>query len=196
MSEFAGVIASAAGLVYKLAKSFKGAPGEFSEISRELQSFHFVVTDLQEQYKDPTSSLNRFSTSKKSELVEMTENLVATMKELEDLYKRYKRMGRLHWLRFKLGLENLSAMRSKLTVQISTVNTFINGLNMATNSRMELKFERMEPILQEIFQLLHEQTQESLELAETVVSAQRNNNDATASWARLEMNLRTEGIPL
>lgn len=174
---------------HKLGKAFQNAPGEFSEISRELQSFHFVVADLKEQAEDPNSSFNRHATSKKAELVAMTQNLVATMKELEVLYTRYQRMGRRDWLRFRLGTEDLSAMRSKLTVQISAVNAFINGLNMASISRLE-------PMLETIFQLLNRQIHGSMEMAEKIVNTQSGKDLIAASWARLEMGLRVEGVPL
>jgi hypothetical protein len=68
-----------------LYKAFKDAPGEFSEISRELHSFYIVVADLMEQAKDPESFLNRRATPKRLELIALQDNLVATMEELQDL---------------------------------------------------------------------------------------------------------------
>ena len=79
-------------------------------------------------------------------------------------------------------------MRSKLTVQISTANTFVGSLNMATLGRMELMLER-------IFRLLDERAKGNVDVAQTILSVKTEDEDNGVSWAMLEMDLRTEGIP-
>lgn len=82
------------------------------------------------------------------------------------------------------------AVRGKLTVQIAAVNAFVAGANMTTLGRME-------PMLEKIFYYLDRQAKGGLNAAQTVLSAQVEITDEEdgASWARLEMELRTEGIP-
>jgi hypothetical protein len=65
------------------------------------------------------------------------------MKELQDLYKRYERMGRISWSRFQLGQENLAEIRGKLTVQISALNSFMGSLTLGTLGRMEPMLQRI-----------------------------------------------------
>jgi hypothetical protein len=78
------------------------------------------------------------------------------MGELQDLFDRYQRMGRVAWLQFALGQDVLMVKRGKLTVQIAAVNAFIAGLNMTT-------LERMEPMLEKIFYYLDKQARGSLD---------------------------------
>jgi hypothetical protein len=92
------------------------------------------------------------------------------------------------WLRFRIGMENLAALRSKLTIHISAVNAFVSGLNASTLSRME-------PMLERIYLLLDERAKGNLDRAQTVLTAKNEGDEDGASWAILEMDLMTEGIP-
>ncbi|KAE9362786.1 ankyrin [Stipitochalara longipes BDJ] len=115
-------------LTVSLYRSFKNAPGEFSEASRQLQSLHIVISDIADQAEYQDSLLNRNGAMRGHELAEIRENLSETMKELEDLHRRYQKMGRVSWSRFQLGQEDLASVRSKLTVQISSLNAFMSSL--------------------------------------------------------------------
>lgn len=172
-------------LVLSLYKAFKNAPGEFNEISRELQSFYIVVADLMEQAEDENSLLNREGVSRKQELLALRDNLLGTMQELQDLHERYKRMGRISWSRFSLGQENLGAMRSKLVVEITAVNTFMSSLMLGALGRME-------PMLRRIYQLLDERAKADVAIAQSILSARSRPG---SDWAPLELLLKTEGIP-
>lgn len=77
-------------------------------------------------------------------------------------------------------------MRGNLTVQISALNTFIGSLAI-------LALGRMEPMLQKIYGLLDERAKGSVVAAQSVLSVASDRQDA---WERLELDLRTEGIPL
>lgn len=79
----------------KLYKAFKDSTDEFQAISRELHSFYIVVADLNAQAGDLESSLNRHAPAKRLELVKLRDNLLSTMGELQDLFDRYQRMGRI-----------------------------------------------------------------------------------------------------
>jgi hypothetical protein len=48
-------------LTISLYRSFKNAPGEFSEISGQLQSLHIVIADLTDQAQEENSPMNRNS---------------------------------------------------------------------------------------------------------------------------------------
>jgi hypothetical protein len=105
-------------LTLKLYRAFKDAPAEFNEISGELSSFHIVLCDLKDQAYDSNSLLNRHGASRRADLIEIVNNMLSTLRELEDLYSRYEQMGRNPWLRMQLGQEQLSTLRGKLNMQI------------------------------------------------------------------------------
>lgn len=98
-----GDFLAAGQLALKIYQSIRDAPDKFTEISRTLSSIHTVLADLTAQAGSSTSLLNRNGSEKKQELLLIIENLTHTMEELEDLYKRFIRMGRNAWRRFQLG---------------------------------------------------------------------------------------------
>jgi hypothetical protein len=181
-----GDFVTVSSLTIALYKAFKNAPVEFVEISHQLQSLHIVIAELKEQAEQDQSPLNQNGARRQRELFEIRDNLLETMKELQDLHKRFERMGRISWSRFQLGQENLAAIRGKLTVQISALNAFMGSLTLGALGRME-------PILQRIHQLLDERARGSIAAAQSVLSAM---SDRQEDWQRLEMELRMEGIPL
>ncbi|KAF8853653.1 hypothetical protein BDZ45DRAFT_748373 [Acephala macrosclerotiorum] len=172
-------------LALSLYRSFKGAPSEFREISRQLESFYIVLVDLNEQSREPTSLLNRNGASRRQEMFVLRDNLMATMEELEDLYKRYKRMGRISWARLDFGQRDLSTLTGKLTVHLAALNAFIGNLTISALGRME-------PMLARIHQLLDERVKDNLIMAQTVLGAK---DDVAGNWDRMAMELRTDGIP-
>jgi ankyrin repeat protein len=173
-------------LTVSLYRSFKCAPDEFSEISRQLQSLHIAIAELSDQAQQENSLLKRNGANRSQELFTIRENLLKTLKELEDLHKRYQQMGRISWSRFQLGQESLTAIREKLTMQISALNAFIGSLAIAALGRME-------PMIQRIHDLLDERARGSAAAAQSVLSAASDRPDA---WEFLELDLKTEGIPL
>ena len=181
-----GDFVTVSSLTIVLYKAFKNAPIEFVEISHQLQSLHIVIAELKEQAEEEQSPLNQNGARRQRELFEIRDNLLETMKELQDLHKRYERMGRISWSRFQLGQENLAAIRSKLTLRISALNAFMGSLTLGALGRME-------PMLQRIHQLLDERARGSIAAAQSVLSAMSARKE---DWQRLEMELRMEGIPL
>jgi hypothetical protein len=181
-----GDFVTVSSLTIALYKAFKNAPIEFVEISHQLQSLHIVIAELKEQAEQEQSPLNQNGARHQRELFQIRDNLLETMKELQDLHKRYERMGRISWSRFQLGQENLAAIRGKLTVRISALNFFVGSLTLGALGRME-------PMLQRIHQLLDERARGSITAAQSVLSAM---SDRQEDWQWLEMELRMEGIPL
>ena len=71
-------------------------------------------------------------------------------------------------------------------MQISVLNAFMGSLAAAALGRME-------PMLKRIHDILDEQVKRSMTIAESVLGA---SEDQDEGWKRLELDLRTEGIPL
>lgn len=174
-------------LTLRLYRAFKDAPAEFNEISGQLSSFHIVLCDLKDQADDPNSLLNRHGAPRRADLIETVNNMLSTLRELEDLYSRYEQMGRRPWLRMQLGQEQLSTLREKLTMHIGLINQFTVSLTVRAVGRME-------PMIARIYQLLQEGVRSDRRKAETVRSA--HDKDTLHSWEALELELRTEGIPV
>jgi len=175
-------------LTISLYNEFKTAPKEFKEINRQLESLNILIADLKEQGNQEQSPLNQYGRDRQHELNEPRENLTETMEELKDLHKRYRKMGRISWSRFQLGQENLAALRSKLGLQTSALNAFMGRLTLGALGRME-------PMLQRIYYLLVERANESVAIAQTILSVKDGPQEESDDWAMLEMELKTEGIP-
>lgn len=173
-------------LTLQIYRSFKGAPAEFAEISRQLSSFHIVIHDIQDQAQDEASLLNRHGASRREELLTLCGNLTMTLKELEDLFKRYSHMGRNAWLRVRLGQEDLSRLREKLSLHIGLIDQFMNSLTVAAVGRME-------PMMEQIYNLLRDSLRDNQGRARTVLSARELDTEET--WQPLAFELQAEGIP-
>jgi hypothetical protein len=173
-------------LAVSLHRSFKGAPREFQETSRQLESLHIVLADLNLQSKEPESLLNRQGPMRESELKSIGKNLKDTMEELEDIHERYQRMGRISWARFEFGQKDLAAIRGKLTLQIAAFNAFMASLSIGVLGRME-------PMLLRMYQLLEERAKNSEVMAQTILSITSDVTNHSA-WDRVRMEPRTEGV--
>lgn len=79
-------------------------------------------------------------------------------------------------------------MRSKLIVQISAVNAFDSSLSMGA-------LRRMEPMLQQISMLLNRRVRGDVVMAQTILSANIEDEPDSASCAILELELRSDGDP-
>ncbi len=109
-----------------LYRSFKGAPGEFTEISNQLQSLNMLIADIFDRAQDKHSLLNRNGYTRRQELFAIRDNLVQTMNELADLHRQCRNVST--WTRLQLGTTDLAVMRGNLTVHISALNAFVGSL--------------------------------------------------------------------
>jgi len=175
-------------VVLRLYNACQNAPKEFQEISGELSSIHTVLFGLSEQAKDPTSLLLQRGGDRGLEWTRIRENLETTLAELQDLVKRYETMGRNAWRRARLGMENLTALRSKFGFHLAVINTFVSSLSLSALGRME-------PVLGRIECLLRESVREERagHKTPTVLTAHETGDEV--SWKQIEMDLLLEGIP-
>jgi len=75
-------------LTMSLYKSFRGAPGEFVEVSRQLRSVYILIEELRDQVQEQGSLVNRLGAVPRKELGVICGNLRGVMGELEDLKGR------------------------------------------------------------------------------------------------------------
>ncbi|PMD32682.1 hypothetical protein L207DRAFT_571955 [Hyaloscypha variabilis F] len=175
-------------LTIRLWRSFKDAPAEFAEITRELASISNMITDLSDQAGSQTSLLNRRGASRKQELLALCDNLNGTLEELEDIHRKYQLMGRNAWVRVQLGERDLTPLRTRLGLHLNLLNGFVNSLTMAAVGRME-------PMMVEILRILHNSAKGHGLGARSLLDAQ-SSSGRDEQWGRVEIELQSEGIPL
>lgn len=174
-------------LVLDLYNACKDAPGEFQEICRELSSIHTVLAGLATQAQDPTSLLITQGKERIPEWTKIQENLEFTLGELQDLVKRYYKMGRNAWLRIQFVSENLTQLRGRLNFHLNVINAFVGSLSLSALGRMEPALGRIEVMLRESVQEEKRGDKEP-----TVLSAYENND--AISWEKVERDLALEGV--
>ncbi len=174
-------------LVLDLYNACKDAPGEFQEICHELSSIHTVLSGLATQAQDPTSLLIKQGKERIPEWTKIQENLEFTLGELQDLVKRYYKMGRNAWLRIQFVSENLTQLRGRLNFHLNVINAFVGSLSLSTLGRMEPALGRIEVMLRESVQEERRGDKEP-----TVLSAYENND--SISWEKVERDLALEGV--
>jgi hypothetical protein len=174
-------------LVLDLYNACKDAPGEFQEICRELSSIHTVLSGLATQAQDPTSLLINQGKERIPEWMKIQENLEFTLGELQDLVKRYYKMGRNAWLRIQFVSENLAQLRGRLSFHLNVINAFVGSLSLSALGRMEPALGRIEVMLRESVKEEKRGDKEP-----TVLSAYENND--AISWEKVERDLALEGV--
>lgn len=172
-------------LTLYLCRAYKGAPAEFDEIKRELSSFYIVTQDLEDQAGQETSLLNRRGAIRKEELDALLNNLMGTLGELQALHQKYGSMGGSFWKRVQLGDKDLNALRTKLMTHIALINSFMASLTMASVGRME---SMMQKVLHVFLS-----TSRGPNGVQSLLDAQTSSG---GGWERIELELRSEGIPV
>lgn len=170
-------------LTWTLYRSCKGAPGEFEELSRELNSLHTILLELEDEARSPTSLLNRRGTARKSELDTLLNNLSSVLRQIEDIAKRYNSLGKDQkktWDRVKFAAEDLTDLRGKLSFHVNSIQLIIASLSAGSLARIE-------GILDELVQDIKTGRKEP-----TVIST--NEDDEEVAWSELERELIGDGI--
>ena len=171
-------------LTWTVYKACKGAPGEFQELSRELSTLHTILHELGDNATIPTSLLNRYGSGRKLELEALLGNLSSTLKQVEDIVKRYHSLGRDQkktWDRVKFATKDLVDLRSKLQFHINGINLFIGSLSAGSLARIEL-------VLDELVRDVKAGRKEP-----SIVSSVYEANDEL-SWDELERELADDSI--
>ena len=109
---------------YKIAR---GAPQEFQLLVGEISTLSNSLNILQEEVKDPTSTLVQAGEDRVRMVNEMVSRVGETLKLLEKFAKNYEILGsgskkRQIWARFKWSVDfsKIDALRSKVRTSISS----------------------------------------------------------------------------
>ena len=115
-------------------------PGEFKEISSELNSLDITPRELRDEAETPSSLLNRRGVERKDELETILYNISGVLKELQDLVARYHSLGRhqkKNWGRFVFAGKYIQRLRGKLVLYTSTIGLFMTSLSTRSLARKE-----------------------------------------------------------
>lgn len=180
-----GDIVKVGELAYKIWVACSSAPAEFHELSRELSSIHITLRSLGEDASNPTSLLCRRGVEKKDELLQMVSVLEISLKEVEELLEKYKRLGlarkRDFWQRLGFSRHQLNELRDKLLMHLTAINSFYATLQSGSLSRIEV-------ILEEMWKEIRRGEREP-----TILSVTSDPSNASG-WQLLERELGSEGI--
>ncbi|KAF7510901.1 hypothetical protein GJ744_005731 [Endocarpon pusillum] len=170
-------------LAWKVYRACKDARGDFLEISREVNTLHTVLKEVQDESNNDLSPLNRRGTCRKAELTTLVDNAENALKELDDIVNRYQRLGRKQkdvWIRARFATERLDSIRGKLTFHISAIGLFMSSLSTGTLGRIE---EIWDDLVKEVRAGKREPS---------IISAHET-NDVTV-WQEIVTELASEGI--
>jgi archaellum component FlaF (FlaF/FlaG flagellin family) len=129
----------------------RDGPSEFRELNREIQSFEIVIQRISTDAKNPQSRLNRKGTARKKDFDQIVENCKITMEEIRKFVDKHSAIDRSDggaagavrrvWNSYQVGSEDLNNMRGKLIFWISCINSFLNSLDPAAQTRIEHKLD-------------------------------------------------------
>lgn len=121
-------------LALHLYTAYRAAPAEFRELSRELIQLHTTFEELNNDLKDPRSTLLRSGQQRMERLEVLRQNCGDILEELQDMYDEYKKLetrGRkLSWKRMKLVImEDLRGIHERLARNSRAIQLFMTKVN-------------------------------------------------------------------
>ncbi|KAG8533998.1 uncharacterized protein KY384_000840 [Bacidia gigantensis] len=170
-------------LAWNIYRSCKGMRAEFEEVGREALAAHTVMKELEYEVNDHQSALNRCHLTKRQELIQLVEGLRTTLQNFDNIiikYKGFTRRERRVWDQLRFAAINLSAPREQLTLHLTAINAFMDGVSRGTLARLET-------VLLELVREVREGRR-----APTVVSIDQPQD--TSGWKELELELAEDGI--
>lgn len=131
-----GDILGAADLAYKLwkycYKVARDAPQDFQLLVSEINTLSQSIRFLEEEGRDPNSTLVRSGPDRILMVNEMIARVVVTLRELQSIAEKYEKLGDLSrgrlkqvWSKFKWSVDasDLDALRNKvISLRVNSVN--------------------------------------------------------------------------
>ncbi|KAF8417407.1 hypothetical protein EV426DRAFT_645852, partial [Tirmania nivea] len=131
-------------LVWKIYNAYAGAPEQFRNFSGEILSLHVVVRKIEDQLGMSGSeggansnagpsrlpgcgSITSLSEEDKNALNILYDGLQTTMKELDNLLKKYQTLASnpiMSFDRLKWGKEDLASLRERILLSVSLLTAF------------------------------------------------------------------------
>ncbi|KAK5120815.1 hypothetical protein LTR85_005882 [Meristemomyces frigidus] len=128
-------------LVTKTYKGWKGACGEYADVTVSLHALRIIIERIHDEACRPRSVLVRNSKDAK-DLKDVLSNAQLTVRELHAIVERYKSLGlkksrQSNWERICLGVKSLDGLRLKLSQHVSTVASYLEAVGLGSLARIE-----------------------------------------------------------
>lgn len=126
-------------------RSWKGACGEYSEITGELNSLSIVLSSIEAEVELNGSLLDRKYEDQRN-LVTIIRNCGSVVVQLRDIVEEYEGLGESRWRnwdRLRLGNKNLGDLRGKLALHTSCLSTYLNTVGISAIGRVEKRVNEL-----------------------------------------------------
>jgi hypothetical protein len=123
-----GDIIAVSTLAYKVYKSCDGATESFRNIAGEVRSMQLVLQETQDLISENKQSLEP---KRVARLVEIKDGCHEVLRDLEKLLEKYESLGSDNQRmrdKAKWGLEEVSEMRERLSININLLTSFNTAL--------------------------------------------------------------------
>ncbi|KAK0513396.1 hypothetical protein JMJ35_004382 [Cladonia borealis] len=126
----------------------RGAPMEFSLLVSELSTLSNSITILQEEVKDPKSTLTRSGNDRIRMVNEMVAGIEETLKRLKKVASKYDILGsgsktKHIWAKLKWSAEfsSIDRLRNKLIYHNTVMNLLLTSVGNSSLQRIEISHE-------------------------------------------------------
>src|SRR5436190_11366273 len=136
-----GDFAALVRLARQMYRDCKAAPAEFHEAGRAAKGLSVILDELQPYVQDPQS---RFQGDDTNHFTIITLNCRVELLRLDKIISKHRSLGTLDKRlrhRFKLPIQELQDIRSKLTYHISNLSTFLQTIGLKSLGRLEGKMD-------------------------------------------------------
>ena len=114
-------------LAIKVYRAYKDAPGNYKDISEEVKALHIIIEGGVQHFERTTLSCSQRQKGK-----EILQGCQSVLEELDALIEEYQSLvsarRRQVFTRIKLGMEDITTLRTRLTLNTTLLNGFIQRL--------------------------------------------------------------------
>lgn len=181
--------------------AIKDGAKEYRELEGELKGMKITLDSLTKDANNAESLLNRNGASRRDDLVNVISGVGRTIQDLETLVKKHLALKKDQkdgivrvWSAYKVGSEDLSAIRGKLTFHTSTINLFLTSLEGTALGRMEKKLDRVCGRFMQEEVCEDYQSVRSAGSTQSVLSCIDTQPDEV--WRLFKEELQLDGVPL
>jgi hypothetical protein len=134
-------------LAWKCVRNAREACGEHDALTREVNSLHSLLSQLQLEKASPESLLNQPDDDRNEELNRLVANCEEVLNEIDAILNKYSALnggkhgkGKRTWQKVKFGndeMQDLIKLRQKMGQNTQAILLFCNLLSMGSQGRVE-----------------------------------------------------------
>ncbi|KAK0667052.1 potassium channel AKT1 [Cercophora samala] len=134
-------IAKLTATAWKLYKSYKDAPEDFSRLQTELMSLHAILSEI----SDTLAEMDELDTSRRNRLAILTDGCEGVLQDMQAVYARFDSLGTQQqrtWQRMRMGVEDLSGLRDRLVSCCTMLTVWNVAVINSSTSRINKKLDK------------------------------------------------------